>query len=125
VLRLAAGPSLPSFIPAAESSAPGFLLSMTAGYSEELGCRLVIMPLAFFALRERLGSRLAAASAVLVTGRAFALWHAAGEPDPSSTYFLTRLIIPGCAMSLVWLVSPSAIVCGHCAAHLLIPALFV
>jgi membrane protease YdiL (CAAX protease family) len=123
-MRLLSGPSLPAFVPPEESAGPGLLLSMFAGYGEEIGCRLLLMPLLYFPLRLRT-PRLGPIVAVVGTGLAFALWHAAGESAFESTYFLTRLLFPGALMSLVWLVSPAAIVVGHCVAHLLIPVLFV
>jgi hypothetical protein len=120
---MATGAAMPSFIPPEESAAPGFLASMSAGYWEEVVCRLGVLPLAYFFLRGRAPPWAAAALSVVVTGLVFAGWHALGEPF-SATFFVTRLVIPGAAMSLVWLWSPSAITVGHCTAHLLIPALF-
>jgi hypothetical protein len=125
LVRVAFGPTLPSFIPPEESAAPGYLLSMTAGLDEEVVCRLGIMPALCFALGDRVPGIVNLALAPLATGLVFAVWHAIGEDAFSTPYFVTRLLIPGCAMSLVWLVSPAAIVSGHCTAHLLIPALFV
>ena len=124
-LRLLFGPALPWFIPPEESSAPGFLLSMTAGLLEEVSCRLGVMPALYFALRGRLSENVRALVAVASTGVFFAAWHAAGDSGFSATFFATRFLVPGCAMSAVWLWSPSAVVTGHCTAHLLIPALFV
>jgi len=97
---------------------------MTAGYEEEVLCRLGVLPLVYFALHGRAPRWAAIASSVIATGLVFAAWHALGEPEPSTTFFLTRLLIPGCVMSVVWLASPSAIVAAHCTAHFLIPALF-
>lgn len=124
-LRLAAGPSMPAFIPAEESAGPGYLLSMAAGYSEELVCRLALLPALYLALRQRTKPAVAAVLSILLTSLAFSLWHAAGEATPSSVYFATRFIVPGVAMSVAFFVSPSMIVVGHATAHLLIPALFV
>jgi len=123
-LRLAVGETLPAFIPREESAGPGFLLSMTAGVEEEQLCRLALVPALFFPLRRR-GVWRAAAVAVLASGLVFAVWHAAGEATFAPVYFATRLLGPGCVMSLVWLVSPPAIVVDHLTAHLFIPALFV
>ncbi len=122
-LRLATGPVMPPYIPPEESAAPGFLASMSAGYWEEVVCRLGVLPLAYFFLRGRAPPWTAAALSVVATGLVFAGWHALGEPF-SATFFVTRLVIPGAAMSLVWLWSPSAVIVAHCTAHLLIPALF-
>ncbi len=125
VVRGVAGPVLPDFIPPEESAGPGFLLSMTAGYSEELLCRLLLLPAILFALRRRLPASVASAVSVVVTALAFSLWHAAGEAEPSTTYFVTRFIIPGVVMSIGFLVSPAGMVVGHSSAHLLIPLVFV
>jgi Type II CAAX prenyl endopeptidase Rce1-like len=122
-LGLAHGPTLPSFVPPEESAAPGFGLSMAAGYGEEVVCRLALGPLLFFWLRQR--TRWAGAVSVVATAFFFAIWHAAGEDAFSATYFTTRFILPGCIMGGVWLASPSMIVAGHSAAHLLVPWLFV
>ncbi len=122
-LRLAVGSVLPSWIPPEESAAPGLGLGMTAGYGEEVVCRLIVMPAIYFALRSR--TRAAGPIAIVVTALFFAVWHLPGEPAFSARFFLTRFAMPGCFMSVVWLASPSAIVAGHSAAHLVIPQLFV
>ena len=121
---MVAGPRIPSFVPPEESAAPGFLLSMTAGYAEEVVCRLGVLPLVYFGLRGRLGRRVAGPVAIVATGLTFSAWHAVGEPTFSPTFFVTRLVIPGAAMSVAWLASPSFITSAHCSAHLLLPALF-
>lgn len=125
VLRLAAGPTLPWFIPPEESAGPGYVLSMAAGLQEELVCRLVLLPAFYFGLRDRVPKSALVIAAVGATGLAFALWHALGEGTLASTYFAVRFVLPGCLMSAIWLASPAAIVVGHSTAHLLIPALFV
>ncbi len=125
LLRLAVGPTLPSFIPSEESARPGFLLSMTAGYAEEVIFRPGLLPAAYFALRDRIPKHAAALVAALVTGLGFALLHDAGPGVFEMRFFLTRALIPGAAMSLAFVyVSPSFIVIAHASAHLLIPALF-
>jgi hypothetical protein len=124
IMRAAAGSTLPAFIPPEESSGPGFLLSMTAGYEEEIVCRLGVLPLVYFGLRERIPRLGAALLGLIGSGLVFAVWHAIGEPAFSTAFFMTRMLLPGVVMSLIFLVSPSAIVAGHCTAHLLIPALF-
>lgn len=122
LLRLVAGPELPGFIPSEESARPGFALGMTAGYAEEVVCRLTLLPLLFFGLRGR--TKAAGPIGVVATGLFFALWHAVGDPTFSATHFVTRFLIPGCGMSALWLVSPSMIVVGHVTAHVFLPALF-
>lgn len=95
-----------------------------AGLQEELLCRLTLMPALYFGLRKlAMPARITAALAA--TGFAFAVWHALGEDTLSATYFVTRVVFPGCLMTVIWLASPAAIVVGHSTAHLLIPALFV
>jgi len=123
-LRVAMGPTMPPFIPPEESACPGYLLGMAAGLDEEVVCRLVLMPLLYFSLRRRAGVALAGVTATIVTAAFFAAWHAAGESPFSATYCMTRFLVPGCAMSLVWLASPPAIVAAHATAHIAIPALF-
>jgi hypothetical protein len=125
-LRILAGPHLPSFIPAEESAGPGLLLGLTAGYAEEVIFRLILLPLAFFALARRTSSSVAIGASVVITGLGFALLHQAGPGPSSPAWFATRFLIPGCAMSAAcFAVSPSFIVGAHCTAHLLIPNFFV
>jgi hypothetical protein len=124
-LRLFVGDTLPSFIPAEESAAPGYTLSMAAGYAEEVLFRLGLAALLFFALRRRLGRPAAIALTAVVTGLGFALLHEAGPAASSSAYFTTRFIVPGAAMTVAFLViGPGFLIGAHCSAHLLIPALF-
>jgi hypothetical protein len=121
VLRAFAGARLPAFIPPEESAGPGFLLNMTAGYAEEVLFRLALLPLAWLGLRRlRLPRAAAALTAAALTGLAFALFHDAAW----SSLFVTRFLLPGFAFSLVALFRPTFLVCAHCAAHVLIPALF-
>lgn len=124
-LRLAVGPTLPPFIPTEESARPGFQLSMTAGYAEEVIFRFALLPALFFGLRRHMREYAAAIVAALATGLAFALLHEAGADTFEMRYFVTRTIIPGAVMSLGYLyVSPAFAIVGHSSAHLLIPAMF-
>ena len=124
-LRLAFGARWPSFIPPEESTAPGFLLNMTAGLAEEVLFRLLAIPLLFFAFRRRLRPIPALLVAAVITGFAFAGLHEIGPAPFAWMYLVTRVVIPGFAMSLAWgLVHPAFVVVGHCAAHVLIPLLF-
>ena len=126
VLRVLAGDRLPSFVPPEESARPGLTLGLAAGLVEEVVFRLVMLPALFFALRRR-GAKAAAPLAVVLTGAAFALSHelrpAGGVFDPR--FLATRFVVPGVAMSVPFFrPAPALIVCGHCAAHLVIPFLF-
>ncbi|MFI5297071.1 MAG: type II CAAX prenyl endopeptidase Rce1 family protein [Polyangiales bacterium] len=124
-LRMITGPTLPAFIPPEESARPGPTLNLAAGLLEELLFRLIVLPWTFaFAARKTSADR-AAALAIAATGLAFALLHQAGPGQTSALWFATRLIFPGCAMSLVaWRVGPSFLVAAHCTAHVLIPWMF-
>jgi hypothetical protein len=125
-LRLIAGPELPAAIPAEESAAPGFALSMAAGYGEELLFRLALAPLVYLPLAPRLGRLPAIAIAAVITGLAFALVHEAGGGDSSTAYFVIRTLIPGAGMTVAFFaVGPSFLIGAHGTAHLLIPAVFV
>ncbi len=124
--RAFVGPHLPSFVPPEESAGPGLLLSETAGYAEEVIFRLGVLALVFPALTRRLPNVPAALAAALVTGVAFALLHAAGSSEWSWPFFATRVIFPGMVMSLASLaLRPSFVIGAHCAAHVVIPFLFV
>lgn len=124
-MRLFAGDTLPSFIPAEESAAPGFTLSMAAGYAEEVLFRLALVPAVYFPLRRRASRPAAIAVAAVVAGLAFALLHEAGPGASSTAYFATRFLVPGAAMTVAFLViGPTFLVAAHCTAHLFIPALF-
>ena len=124
-LRLVFGPSLPSFIPAEESAGPGRVLNMTAGTAEEILFRLALLSLSFLALQRWASRTVALALACVVTGLAFALFHELAPAPSTVAWFVTRALVPGVAMSLVYLlVGPSFLVAAHCAAHVLIPILF-
>lgn len=125
LVRVAVGPELPAFIPSEESARPGFLLSMTAGFAEELVFRLTLLPAWLFVFRRWLSERAAVVLAVILTGLGFTLLHQAGATSFEPRYFVTRFVIPGCAMSLAFLyIGPTFLVFAHGTAHLLIPALF-
>jgi Type II CAAX prenyl endopeptidase Rce1-like len=114
LLRVAYGARLPSWIPPEESSAPGFLLNMSAGYAEEVIFRLILLPVFLIYLRR-------IPVAIVLTGLAFALSHSVHL----DAHFATRFLIPGCAFSVAAiLVSPAFLVAAHCTAHVLIPLLF-
>lgn len=126
LLRLVAGPHIPSFIPSEESAGPGYLLSMSAGYGEELLFRLALLPLLYLLLARRLTRPAAIGLAAVLTGLGFALLHQAGPGAFDAQFFATRFLVPGLAMSVAFFaISPAFLVTAHCAAHLLIPALFV
>lgn len=124
-LRMIVGPTMPGFFPSEESARPGFLLSMTAGYGEEVIFRLALLPVLFFVLGRRFPRPAAALLASAVTALAFAALHELGGAPSSPAFFLTRALLPGFAMSLAALaVGPSFIIAAHGSAHILIPALF-
>jgi len=126
-IRALVGSRLPSFIPSEESARPGVTLGLAAGLLEEVVFRLAVLPLVFFALAKRIDRRVAALVAVLVTGALFSLSHELGPAGGAfvSQFMLTRLIVPGAAMSIVALrLNVTFLVCAHCTAHLLIPWLF-
>lgn len=120
------GPAIPGFIPPEESSASGLLLGLTAGTLEEILFRMVLAPTIFMALASRKRLFVAIAISAVVVGLAFALSHeVAGDPF-NIRYFLTRFLIPGVGMSMVYFViHPATMVCGHIAAHVFIAWLFV
>lgn len=128
LIRALQGDTLPVFIPAEESSAPGMALGFSAGLVEEALFRLGTLPLVYFALHRRTGALTAAIIACVATGFAFALSHEAGPAAAGfdAAHFLTRAIIPGIAMSVVAVVvHPAFMVAAHCAAHIGIALLFV
>ena len=43
----------------------------------------------------------------------------------TAALMLTRFVLPGCGMTIAFLISPSFLVFAHCTAHLAIPFLFV
>lgn len=124
-VRIVVGDSLPGFVPSEESAAPGFSLSMAAGYAEEVLFRLILVPLIYFPMRRRSGRVASILVAAVVAGLAFALLHQAGPGPSSSAYFATRFLVPGAIMTVAFIViGPSFVVTAHCTAHILIPALF-
>lgn len=121
------GGAFPAFVPPEESSATGLTLGVGAGALEEAVFRFGVLPGSFFLLRKRLPAVAAMSAASLVTGLAFALSHelGAGAGPFQLAYFTTRVVIPGAAMSLVFLVvHPAFLVSAHCAAHLGINLVF-
>ena len=72
---------------------------MTAGYAEEVLFRLALLPVLYLALARRLTRPVAIAIAAILTGLAFALLHDAGPGAFELRYFITRVLIPGAAMS--------------------------
>jgi hypothetical protein len=124
-LRLAWGPHIPSFVPPEESAAPGFLLNMAAGYGEETVFRLLLLPVAFFALASRVPRPVAVVAATTLVGVGFALIHEPGSLVFAPRLFMARLLLPGCAMSVASLYrGPAFIVVAHCMAHVAIPLVF-
>ncbi len=126
-LRAVVGAQLPHFIPPEESSAPGVTLGLSAGLLEELVFRLMVLPGAHFVCRKRLGARASAAMAILATAVLFSLSHELGPAGGhfEARYLLTRFLLPGVGMSLAgYVLGPTFVVSAHCAAHLMLPALF-
>lgn len=126
-LRLFVGPQLPSFIPPEEGAAPGLSAGLAAGLIEEVLIRLAVLPAAL-AVCVRLLPRVAAAVvAVLLSGLVFALLHQIGPGAAPfvPAYFAARFLFPGVLMSAAALwPGPALVVVAHCAAHLILPALF-
>jgi membrane protease YdiL (CAAX protease family) len=83
-LRVTFGPTLPDFIPAEENAGPGFVLSMAAGYGEEVIFRMILLPVMYLFLMRKLPRPAATIISATVIGLVFALLHEAG-PNPSST----------------------------------------
>lgn len=123
-IRLVHGPRLPAFVPPEESSAPGYLLSMTAGFGEEVIFRLALLPTVYFLARRHIARLPSVAIAALITGLGFALLHEAGPGVFELHYFVTRFLFPGCVMSIAWYANPTFLVVAHSAAHVLMPLLF-
>jgi len=126
-IRAVAGSHLPSFVPPEESARPGIVLGLSAGLFEEVVFRLALLPLLVSALTRSMSPGRAAVVAAVATGVLFSLSHeigpAGGVFDPR--LMLTRFLVPGLGMSLVALrVNLTFLVSAHCAAHLVIPALF-
>ena len=127
-LRVMLGENLPAFIPPEESVKPGYLLGMSAGLAEELIIRLMLTPLLFVVLRKRLGFHWSALVTIGIAALSFALWHEVGSiGDPFTLHhFTTRFLVPGVIMGLAtFYISPVFLVSLHCAAHIMIPLLFV
>ncbi len=117
----------PAFIPPEESARPGLALGMGAGIIEEAVFRFGVLTVTLTILARRLPTLPAAAVAVVLTAVLFAVSHefgpgaAAFEPG----WFLTRVMVPGIGMSVVFLVvGPAFLVSLHCSAHLFIPLFF-
>jgi len=127
-VRLAVGEQLPAFIPPEESSRPGVVLGLHAGVVEEALFRLAILPLIYTWVNRRTVRWVAIAVAMLATGLLFAAAHELGPgAGPfDARHFVTRVIFAGPITSapFFW-PGPSFIVSAHCAAHLLIPFVFV
>lgn len=127
-IRLVGGPSLPSFVPPEESAAPGLALGLGAGIIEEALFRFAILPLTYLLVQRKTGRAAATMTAIFVTGLLFAVSHefGPGAVEFNRVYFATRVLIPGMAMSMVYLlVHPAFMVSAHCAAHIAIYWLFV
>lgn len=128
VLRLAAGPELPSFIPPEESSRPGVLLGLHAGVVEEALFRLTVLPIVYTLLNRRVVRWMAILLSVLITGFLFALAHEVGPgAGPfDAGHFATRVIFAGPVTSaLFFWPGPAFIVSAHCTAHVVIPFVFL
>lgn len=133
-LRILVGDTLPSFVPAEESSKPGFLYGMVAGYGEEILFRMLLTPMFFFAIYAALHNQkhtnrvlLAAASAIVLTAIAFVLLHELGEADGTFVWQLiaTRFLVPGIAMGLLFfLFGPGFVIAMHATMHIMISLLF-
>jgi len=127
-MRLIVGPNMPTFIPPEESVKPGYLLGMSAGFSEELIFRLGLTPLIFISSLKYMQVHYAGIFTILVVALLFALLHEIGSAGEafSAYYFMARFIVPGCIMGLAFFyISPTFIVMMHCTAHIMIPLLFL
>lgn len=127
LLRVLVGPSLPSFVPPEESAAPGLLLGLGAGVLEEAIFRLGLLATVFVLAKRVTTNAAAGALAIVSTGLAFALAHELGPgAGPFELrFFLTRFLIPGCGMSLLFFrPGPAFLVFLHATAHVGIALLF-
>ena len=126
VLHHVNGAVLPGFIPPEESAAPGMTLGLAAGVLEEAMFRLMLLPLLLVLLTRWLPATRAQLIAIAVTALAFTLLHEVHEPQWQPGHLVTRFVLPGVVMSLIFIrISPSALLSGHCFAHVLIPGLFL
>ncbi len=117
---------LPSFVPPEESPRPGLLLGLEAGVFEEALFRIVLLPALLALFGRRLSSGLAVLAAALSVGLLFAASHRLGPGAGvfRADLFATRTLVPGVAMSLLYVrVGPAFIITAHATAHLLIPFL--
>jgi hypothetical protein len=134
VVRLLIGDTLPDFVPAEESSKPGFVFGMAAGYGEEVLFRMLLTPLFFFGALALLRGQnyavrvvLSATLAILLTAVAFVVLHELGEADGQLIWKLvaTRFMIPGVIMGLLcFLIGPGFTIFMHGTMHVMIPLLF-
>jgi hypothetical protein len=125
VLALAFGRTLPAFIPPEESSRPGLANGLAAGTVEEAIFRIAFLFPAYVWLSRRMSKVAAAVVASIASGVLFALSHElAGDPF-ALRYFVTRVVVPGAGMSLLFFrPGPAFIVGAHSTAHLFIPVAF-
>ena len=125
-LRVVFGSHLPAAIPPEESAAPGLALGLAAGTLEEAVFRLVALPLLLGIGLRVFDERAAPLLAIAATGLLFALAHQLSpDADAVTRHFVVRMLIPGAAMSALFLrPGPAFVVSAHATAHLWIPALF-
>lgn len=127
LLRWGVGPSLPDFVPPEESARPGIVLGLAAGMLEEAIFRFGVLAPAFVWLRRHVPEAPATGLAILATSLLFALCHELGPGAGSFELrsFVTRFLIPGCVMSLLFLrAGPCFLVTLHSGAHVGIALLF-
>lgn len=119
------GPQLPTFIPPEESAESGLVLGLTAGMLEEILFRLLLLPLFIFLLTKKLSFNISLIIAVLLTALLFSLSHELAGDAFQMRFFVTRFIMPGVLMSIIFLkLHPAALLSGHTAAHISIAMLF-
>jgi len=125
-IYLVNGPVIPAFIPPEESAQSGMLLGLSAGMFEEVVLRMMVLPFLLAFLCTKFSFNIAALLSALFIGVLFTLSHElAGDPF-NMRYFITRFLIPGFVMTLVFIrVHPAAMLSGHSASHILIALLFV
>lgn len=119
------GPQLPTFIPPEESAASGLTLGLTAGMLEEIIFRLLLLPLLIFLLIKKFSFNTTLIISIFLTALFFALSHElAGDPF-QFRFFMSRFLVPGIIMSLVFTkLHPAALLSGHTVAHVGIAMLF-